>query len=168
MNALLIGGEGNDDLEYFASGQAVLVGNGGNNILIGGSKSTIDAFGDTIDPSQPDPLLSPPSWFSQLPPQIVNFLSSTQGEGVVPTDETTTESISGGGTGDFLEGGAGGNAIAENGDNFAIVTEGNTANQINVGAATTRPPLPARRICSLTTFTSPAPYQEALRLTGWA
>ena len=73
-----------------------------------------------------------------------------------------------GGPATSLEGGAGGNAIAENGDNFAIVTEGNTANQINVVAARERPPLPARRICSLTTFTSPAPYQEALRLTGWA
>ena len=59
VNALLIGGEGNDDLEYFASGQAVPVGNGGNNILIGGSKSTIDAFGDTIDPSQPIPSSAP-------------------------------------------------------------------------------------------------------------
>jgi RTX calcium-binding nonapeptide repeat (4 copies) len=36
LDAILIGGIGNDDLEYHANGQAMLVGGGGSNTLIGG------------------------------------------------------------------------------------------------------------------------------------
>ena len=77
-----------------------------------------------------------------MPSSIYNFVfapqgaDGAQGELAVPTDETTTESMAGAGNGDFLEGGAGGNAFGESGDNFEIVTEGNKANQIEISPAT--------------------------------
>ena len=58
VNAVLIGGEGDDDLEYYASGSAILIGNGGNNTLIGGSKGTVYAFGDLMGLGVRNPLLS--------------------------------------------------------------------------------------------------------------
>ena len=137
INAVLIGGEGDDDLEYDASGNAMLIGNGGNNTLIGGGSGTVYAYADTIDPEQPDPLLSNPAWFSQLPAWLQDDIVSTEGEVGVPDDFNSSQTLAGAGNGDFLEGGAGENQFEENGDNFAVVTEGNVSNSVQVASAST-------------------------------
>jgi hypothetical protein len=132
VNALLIGGAGDDDLEYDGSGQAVLIGAGGNNTLAGGGNAvSVIEFGNTIDPTVDSPL-SPfsgsnvPAWLAALPSvlgQIAPYLGT-------PTDTTTDDTFSGDGGADFFEGGAGTNNFQESGNNFTLVAQGQVANVV--------------------------------------
>jgi hypothetical protein len=131
VNAILIGGQGSDDLEYDASGQAVLIGAGGNNTLSAGGKaaSVID-YGNTIDPAVASPL-SPlsgpnvPAWVSALPATIQQEIAA---EVSTPTDTTTSDTFAGTGGLDFFEGGAGSNNFQETGNNFTLMALGQVAN----------------------------------------
>ena len=132
VNAVLIGGEGDDDLEYYASGSAILIGNGGNNTLIGGSKGTVYAFGDLMGLGVRNPLLSPPAWYTMLPTWLQNEISLSEFGN--PSDVGTNQVLGGSGNGDFLEGGACHNSFQESGSNFNIVTEGSQSNAVQIAS----------------------------------
>src|SRR5262249_22867282 len=73
---LLIGGSGNDDLEYHAGGQAFLVGGGGSNTLIGGQVEYGNYLPD-LAPSLLRGLPLTPSF--PIPQDVQNTLSGLEG-----------------------------------------------------------------------------------------
>ncbi len=128
INAVLIGGAGDDDLEYDASGQAVLIGAGGNNTLgAGGKAGSVIEYGDTIDPDVASPLSGSdvPAWINSLPTDVRQELAQ---ELSVATDTTTNDTFAGTGGADFFEGGAGSNNFQESGNNFTLMALGQVAN----------------------------------------
>jgi uncharacterized repeat protein (TIGR03803 family) len=149
INAVLIGGSANDDLEYTGSGQALLIGGAGSNALVdNGANSSALEFGNTIDPNVTSPLTggTAPAWIDNLPPNIQSEITA---EIIATSDTTTTDALTGPGGDDFLEGGAGTNTFLESGSNFTIVGEGQTANAYQITEADSQGPAPAGTIDGL-------------------
>jgi hypothetical protein len=67
VNAILIGGSGDDDLEYHGTGSALLIGADGSNTLIAdAARGKVTIYGNTIDPATP---LDPNTLGFTLPPK---------------------------------------------------------------------------------------------------
>ncbi len=73
VNAVLIGGSGNDALEYQGAGRAILIGAGGDDILqsTNPNAASVTAFGDRIDVGQTGYID-----YSGLPPEVVGLINA--------------------------------------------------------------------------------------------
>ncbi len=81
VNAVLIGGSGNDTLEYKGAGRAILIGAGGDDILqsTNPNAASVTAFGDRIDVGQTGYID-----YSGLPPEVVGLINAQVSQGGEP------------------------------------------------------------------------------------
>ena len=137
VNAVLLGGQDDNDLEYNASGQAILVGGGSNNTLVGGNSGSVIEFGNSYDPSAYHLITGNtlPGWLANVPPEVQEELSDSEQTDLLG-NLSAIDTLSASGTGDYIESEDGNNDITEAGADFTVYASGTIVNNVQVTAPT--------------------------------
>jgi hypothetical protein len=140
IDVVLIGGSGNNDLEDYAVGHALLIGGGGanNTLVVNNPAASAIEYGSTIDPDVPSPATTNvPAWIAALPASVTAEIAAEVAP--LPGGTSSNDNLTAPGGGDFLEGGGGTNNFSESGDDFTIHGEGQVNNTFQVTQASGQP-----------------------------